>query len=215
MRTQGTVPVILALTIGLLAVACGGESNKTDAGTDDGNTGPRPCVSDADCDEPETCQDDGFCRWDPNPDPDDNKLAGAFDCAMNGGYSTGEVTGKFDGHYIYMQYPGARAEFDPDGDPMAIVYVDGIVTNELVLRINLKVPHDSPTDTAIKFGAGGVATGTFLHLELNSDGYVVSETPVGEVIGGQIAFGEFGNGTSNPLNGTFTVELRKVVPQGD
>jgi len=203
-----------SLVIGLFIAACGGGSNKSDAGTDDGG-GLSPCFTDADCDDPETCDDDGYCRWDPNPDPDDNTLVGAFDCGMNNAYGAGEVNGKFDGHYIYMQYPGAKAEYDQDEDALtAVIYLDGVVTNELMLRIRMKVPYDSPTDTAIKFGVGGVAVGTFYHMELNADGYIVGESPVAEVIGGQIAFSEFGNGTGNIVDGTFRAELKKVNPPG-
>ena len=212
MRTRWVVALVLVLVAGLFAAACGGESNKTDGGEDGGLT---PCVDDGDCESPETCDDDGYCRWDPNPDPDDNKLSGAFSVEMNGSYGMGEVSGKFDGRYVYLQYPGAEASFDPQADDMAIILVDGIVTSELLLRLKMKVPHDSPTETQIKFGVGGVATGTFSHMELNDNGYIVGDTPVAELIGGYIVFGEFGNGTGNPVNGTLSVELKKVIPPGD
>ncbi len=203
----------LQFILAFVLVACGSESNtNTDAGMDDGNTGPRPCLTDADCDSPETCQENGYCEYKPGPDPKDNKLAGSFSCEMNvSSYGESTVTGMFNGKSIFMEYPGCKAKFDPEDDPMAILVFDGIVTNELVFRLVVKVPNDSPTDTDLKFGVGGIATGVFKFAELNSDGYVVGETPKAEVTGGRIVFGHFGNAQGNQIDGTFSVELKPIV----
>ncbi len=200
------------LTLAFVFMACGAESQKdTDAGIDDGNTGPKACLTDADCDSPDTCQKNGYCEYKPGPDPKDNKLAGSFTCEMNvSSYGESTVTGMFKGKSIFMEYPGCKAKFDPEQDPMAILVFDGIVTNELVFRLVVKVPNDSPTDTELKFGVGGIATGVFKFAELNSDGYVVDETPQAEVTGGKIVFGNFGNAQGNKVDGTFSVELKPI-----
>jgi hypothetical protein len=202
----------LALLLAASLAACGAENSTPDAGSDgDGYTGPQTCSTDADCEAPETCQDNGFCEYQIGPKPDDNKLVGTFTCSMNvSGYGSSEVIGKFQGRYVYMEYPGCLARFDPDEDPKAILFVDGIVTSELVLRLVIKVPYDSPTDTAIRFGVGGVALGVFKHAGLSAEGYITDETPVAEVIGGQIVFGQFGSAQGNQVEGSFTLELKPI-----
>lgn len=211
MNIRPALAPFLAIALAGWLVACGTQSSQPDSGLDgDGNTGPQPCATDADCRAPETCQDNGFCEYQIGPKPGDNKLVGSFACTMNGGYGSSEVIGKFQGRYVYMEYPGCRARFDPQEDPAAILTMDGLVTSELALRLVIKVPFDSPIDTAIRFGVGGVALGVFKHAELDQEGRVTDETPVAEVISGQIVFGQFGNAPNNPVEGTFNIELKAI-----
>lgn len=213
MRAKHILAVLLTLAFAASFSACSGESSDTDAGQDgDGNTGPTPCVTDADCEEPETCQDDGYCEYQIGPKPDDNKLVGAFNCYTNqGNYGTAKVTGLFGGKYVYMEYPGCMARFLEAENPDSIqLWMDGLLTDELALRLFFLVPHDAPTDTEIKFGVGGVATGVLKHAELDPDGYVVGETNVAEVVGGYIIFSAVGAAQGNQVEGTFSVELKKI-----
>ncbi len=212
MRSRSAMVGLGLLLACSLVAGCGGNgSNDSDAGVDaDAGDGRTPCVDDEDCRLPETCQPDGYCEYQPDQ-ADDNKLGGVFDCEMNvSSYGESEVTGKFKGRYVYMEYPGCRAKFDPEEDAKAVLTIDGLVTNALARRLVLKVPHDSPVDTAIRFGAEGVGSGVFKHAELNQDGYTVGETPVAEVVGGHITFSDFSNAQGNTVKGTFSVELRPI-----
>jgi hypothetical protein len=194
----------------LLAAGCNGDSN---GATDDGgaggdaDAGPE-CLTDADCTPPETCQADNTCAY--IPDPDDNKAGGAFDLQMDyaGLHGAITVSGKFDGMYLYMNY-GGLVEYNQTEDRTEM-QIFGLVTNQLLNALVIHLPRDCPTGQSIKFGAGGVAIGTLDRAELDSDGYEIKRTSVGEIIDGTIAFSDYDYNAGSPVVGTLQVSFRVI-----
>ncbi|MBN2497970.1 MAG: hypothetical protein JXR96_25475 [Deltaproteobacteria bacterium] len=196
--------------LGLLFIlACAGSNNGSDAGHDSG-TGPTPCVDDEDCQSPETCQDDGYCRYVPGPKPDINRLNGRFELLLNdeNDPGEGEVTGKLDGKYMYME--NGWAEYN-GGDVVQIVMY-GIVTNELYHFLIFQVPAESQVDEEMDFGPGAQVSAELELVEINSAGRIISEQAIAEIIDGNITFSYFGTHDGSQIKATFTVELRPTEP---
>lgn len=173
-----------------------------------GDEGPE-CQTDEDCTPPETCQPDNTCAY--VPDPDDNKAAVAFAyMEINFPAVHGEISvdGKFDGQYLYMGH-GGLADFNQAGDYTEIQLL-GLITNTLLNALVMHFPRDCPVSQQIKFGAGGIAAGTLDRVELNSEGYEIGRTSVGEIVDGYIVFGEYGYNTGSPISGSGEVQFRPI-----
>ena len=206
-RKIATLP-LMALV--LFFMACGGSEGNTDAGTDagDASSGLDPCVDDSDCGSPETCQEDGYCRYVPGPKPDVNRLNGLFNLELNGSSGAALVTGKIDGKSIYME--DAWVEYFPEDDSHINIYLYGILTNNLYRILLIQVDPNSQLNTEIGLGADGPGMGAVELLEVYDDGSTKSQTSVAEVIGGNIVFSSFSTTDGDEIKATFTAEVRPV-----
>jgi hypothetical protein len=204
----GLLAALLVVPFG--AAGCNGGSNggnhDGDAGND-GNNGPE-CLTDADCNPPETCQPDNTCAY--VPDPDDNKAVGNFDLVMDlaGIHGTVRVEGKFDGRYLYLGY-GGLIEFNQT-DVRTEMQLFGIVTNRLMHALVIYLPQNCPTGQRINISPGGVASGTLDAVELNAEGYESGRSSIGEIIDGYIAFSHYDYNPDARVAGTLEVSFRVV-----
>ena len=198
------------MALALFFMACAGSDGNTDAGTDptDASNGLDPCVDDSDCSSPETCEEDGYCRYVPGPKPDVNRLNGLFNLELNGSSGAALVTGKIDGKSIYME--DAWVEYFPEDDSHINIYLYGILTNNLYRILLIQVDPNSQLNTEIGLGADGPGMGAVELLEVYDDGSTKSQTSVAEVIGGNIVFSSFSTTDDDEIKGTFTVEVRPV-----
>jgi len=203
--------LLFILLAALVAVGCngGGENGNSDgdAGNGDADAGPE-CLTDNDCTPPETCQPDNTCAY--IPDPNNNKANGQFDLEMDNPGLGGVVlvSGKFDGKYLYLDY-GGLVEFNAAQDRTEM-QIFGLVTNRLLYALVLYLPRDCPTGQMIRFGTGGVATGTLDEVDLNADGYEIGRRSVGEIIGGYIAFSHYNYNPGSQVAGTLEVQFRVI-----
>ncbi len=206
-RKIATLP-LMALV--LFFMACGGSEGSTDAGTDatDASSGLDPCVDDSDCSSPETCQEDGYCRYVPGPKPDVNRLNGLFSLELNGSSGAALVTGKIDGKSVYME--DGWVEYDPGLDSHINVYLYGILTNNLYRVLLIQMDPNSSVNTEIGLGADGPGMGTVELLETDNEGITIGQTSVAEVIGGNIVFSSFSTTDGDEIKATFTAEVRPV-----
>jgi hypothetical protein len=206
MRNIGYLLSIILM--GLLVAGCNAGSNKDnhDAGND-GNNGPE-CLTDADCNLPETCQPDNTCAY--VPDPNDNKASGSFDLLMDhiATHGTVRVEGKFDGRYLYLSY-GGRLEYNQTEDRTEMEIL-GLVTNRLMHGLVIYLPRDCPTGQEINFGSGGVAFGTLDEVDLDEDGYESGRRSIGEIIDGHIAFSDYDYNPDAPVVGSLEIQFRVV-----
>ena len=201
-------PLWLTFSLGMWLLACGSKSQGPDSGTPDDGADRIPCVNNIQCTYPETCQD-GYCDQVTGPQPEDNRLAGAFSCQVNRDYGDSEVKGKFQGKYVYMEFPGCLVEYYEGQTPKAILWIDGLVTNELLLRIEIQIPPDSPVSTPLAFGDAGKVTGLYKHLTIKDDS-IVGEKTVAEVTAGTITFAKLGLNAADRVQGTFVITLQSL-----
>lgn len=209
MRVTQGVSGVLFLIFSISLLSCGSQSQTPDSGTPSDGGGRTPCVDDNQCTHPKTCQDDGYCDLVIGPKPDDNRLAGTFACQVNRDYGESEVKGKFQGKYVYMEFPGCLVEYYEGQTPQAILWVDGLVTNELLLRIEIQVPPNSSVNTPLSFGATGTATGEYKHLTIDEDS-IVGEKTVAQITTGSITFSKFSLNAGDRVQGTFVITLKSV-----
>lgn len=173
-----------------------------------GEDGPE-CQTDDDCTPPETCQPDNTCAY--IPDPDDNQAYVAFAyMEMNFAGVNGEINvdGKFDGQYLYMGH-GGLVEFNQAEDRTEMQLL-GVITNTLLNVLVMYFPRDCPVSQQIKFGAGGIAAGTLDRVELDSEGYEIGRTSVGEIVDGYIVFGQYDYNTGSQISGSGEVHFLPI-----
>ena len=214
MKIKLSIAPLLLLASLLVACSFGG-SEGSDGGTDlsDGSSGLDPCVDDSDCTAPETCQDDGYCRYVPGPDPDVNRLNGTFDLFINDNEGECLVTGKMDGKSVYMEW--GWTEYDPPMVSTVDIYLYGILTSDLYRILLLRLPADSALDAEIGFGSDGPASGSVERLRVDDDGYVVEQISEAEIVGGNVVLSRFGTVNGAQVKGTFTVKIRPADPEGE
>jgi predicted small lipoprotein YifL len=194
MKKMVKLPVLFAVLLGV--AGCNGDD------------GPE-CLTDEDCTPPETCQPDNTCAY--IPDPDANKATVAFaymEVNFPGVHGEIAVDGKFDGKYLYMAQ-GGLVEFIQAEDHTEMQLL-GLITNTLLNALVMRFPRDCPVSQQIKFGAGGIANGTLDRVELDSEGYEIGRTSVGEIVGGYIVFGEYGYNTGSPISGNGEVHFLPI-----
>lgn len=188
------IPVML-----LLAGGCGSGSQQPADGGDDGNSS---CTSGSDCPSGQICQDDGSCV----DDPDANRATGTFTLTMGSSQlGSANVTGKLDGKGFFMNL-GGQVEFQKE---IGVVHMEiyGILTNNLLNALVMRLPTDPPLDEPVRFGQGGVARGTFDLVELDNDGIETGRTSQADIVGGQIVFSSFSLSTGQRVAGSLDVEL--------
>lgn len=169
------------------------------------DSGP-DCTSDADCTSPETCQPDGTCKY---IDPDANRATGTFKLKMDATSSTGivvDVSGKLDGKGFFMNISG-QAQFDAQ-QGVVTIEIYGVLTSNLLNGLSFNVPTDPPLNQEVKFGSGGVATGTYVLIDIDNDGYETSRQSIADIVGGSVTFTKFSLSLNQPVEGSLDIELK-------
>jgi hypothetical protein len=206
----------VAALIAMLALcACGTSNNgNTDAGQDgDGSNGRTPCIDDADCQFPETCEDDGYCDLTIGPKPTDNRASGSFDLTQatserNIALGDAQVMGKLSGQYVFLH--NGYSLVSSGTTPTAFVSLYGYVTSNLLHFLEFQIPVSQiQPDQPIEFGGGSVI-GTMDLVEVDNDGNELSRHPIAEVIDGHVTFGQFGAAQGDIVEGTFVVDFRPI-----
>lgn len=202
---------VLTLALAAFSGACGSSgSGPSDGGQDgDGGVVLTPCVDDADCTYPDTCQPEGYCAYSIGPKPNSNRISGRVEVSMDNpdAVTSVKVMGKLAGHYVYME--DAWAETVPNDSNFYIVCY-GIITNNLYQFLTLIVPRNATVNTPLTFGVNGTASGNMELVDVDNDGRITGRKANGEVIGGQITFSQLGLNANDPVVAIFSVDLKPI-----
>jgi hypothetical protein len=171
-------------------------------GSSSQDSGPE-CTSNDDCTAPKTCQPDGTCLF---IDPDANRATGTFELRMNSNTGNVDVSGKLDGKGFFMNI-GGQVQFD-SGQGIVTLEIYGVLTSNLLNGLSFELPTDPPLNQEVKFGATGVADGTFDLIDIDNDGYETSRHTTADIVGGGVTFTKFSLTSNQPVEGSLDIQLK-------
>ncbi len=203
MKSQTAIQTMLMVLCWGLISACGTGNSSVDAG--DNLDGGMRCVSDQDCTGADTCQSDGYCRY---INPEANQASGTFDLLMNSNEGDSAITGKLDSKAFVLTL-GGYAELN---EIKKVVHIEilGILTSNLLSSLVLDVPKDLPLNQEIHFGPGGVATGSYDLVEVNSEYEEVGRETAAYINSGYINFSAFSLSNNQAITGELSVYFRSI-----
>ncbi|HUU01594.1 MAG TPA: hypothetical protein VM425_09155 [Myxococcota bacterium] len=171
-------------------------------GSGNQDSGPE-CKSNDDCTLPKTCQPDGTCLF---IDPDANRATGTFELRMNSSSGSADVSGKLDGKGFFMNI-GGQVQFD-SGQGVVTLEIYGVLTSNLLNGLTFELPTDPPLNQEVKFGASGVADGTFDLINIDNDGYETSRHSTADITGGGVTFTKFSLTSNQAVEGSLDIQLK-------